>query len=157
MNPLRIASILVLILLLPTLALAWTGKAVHITDGDTIKVLRGKEQVKIRLYGIDCPERRQPFGRRASQFTAELVGNEMVEVRPIELDRYGRTVAQIILMDGRNLSEELVRAGLAWVYTRYCDQPVCERWLELEAKAREEKRGLWVDPTAAPPWAWRRR
>lgn len=144
-----------LLFLLPALALAWQGKAVSIADGDTITVLRnGNEQVKIRVYGIDTPERSQAFGRRAKQFTASMVGNKVVEIEAIDQDRYGRTVGRVFV-GGRELSEELVRAGMAWVYTKYCAIPDCSMWVQAEAEARASGVGLWSDPSAAPPWEYR--
>jgi len=128
---------------------------VGIADGDTITVLRDKEQVRIRLYGIDCPERYQAFSRKAKQFTSEMVFGKVVEVEPVDIDRYGRTVALVTVFQ-RLVNEELVSAGFAWVYTRYCDRPICESWKALEYEARENKRGLWSDPHAIPPWEFRR-
>ena len=146
---------LILFLFLPSLASAFSGKVVGIADGDTITMLRDKEQVRIRLYGIDTPERRQAFGNKARQFTAKLVHGKVVEVEPVDVDRYGRTVG-IVQIEDVILNKELVKAGLAWVYTRYCDRPICERWRVLEQEAREAKRGLWVDPNPIPPWEFRR-
>ena len=74
---------------------------------------------KIRLWGIDCPESKQPFGTRAKQFTGDLAFGKTVAVRVRDVDRYHRTVAEVILPDGRNLNQELVRAGLAWWYQQY--------------------------------------
>jgi endonuclease YncB( thermonuclease family) len=135
---------------------AWTGKVVRISDGDTIKVLRGRKQVKIRLHGIDTPEKRQTFGNKAKKFTSKMVAGKTVDVHKTDTDRYGRTVA-IITVDGKNLNESLVASGFAWVYRKYCKQSYCEEWLQLEAKARENKLGLWRDPHAVAPWEWRHR
>ena len=82
-----ITTILTLLTLLVSLnAFAWQGKVIHIADGDTITVLRKKEQVKIRLYGIDTPEKRQAFGTKAKRFTSSMAGNEMVEVDALDKD-----------------------------------------------------------------------
>lgn len=98
--------------------LAWPGleyiaRALGVSGGDTIRVLRDEHEIKIRLHGIDCPESRQAFGTRAKQFTSELVFGKDVRIRVRDLDRYGRTVAEVLLDDGRSLNRELVRAGLA--------------------------------------------
>jgi endonuclease YncB( thermonuclease family) len=148
--------LLVLLITTPNLSWAWSGKVVGISDDDTIKVLRDKEQVKIRLYGIDTPEKGQAFGKKAKQFTSKMVYGEIVEVEPVDVDRYGRTVALVTVFK-RLVNEELVNAGFAWVYTRYCDRPICERWKVLEYEAREAKRGLWSDPNSIPPWEFRRK
>lgn len=146
---------LLLLLTVPNLSSAWSGKVVGVADGDTITVLRDKEQVRIRLYGIDRPERGQAFGKRAKQFTSDMVMGKTVRIEPIDVDRYGRTVALVFLF--RDLvNAELVYAGYAWVYTRYCKESFCGWWKQLEREAREAMRGLWRDPNPVPPWEFRR-
>lgn len=118
------------LLLLPALAYPWPGKVVNIADADTITVLtEDRQQVRIRLYGINAPEGGQAFGNRATQFgNAQLSSRPLVDVDVKAVDGYGRTVAVVILPDGTNLNEEIVRAGYAWVYTRYCkEMPLCIR------------------------------
>jgi micrococcal nuclease len=80
------------LLLIPTSSPAWQGKLVGVTDGDTIQVLHNGKAEKVRLYGIDCPEKRQDFGTRARQFISEMVFGKTVEVESIDTDRDGRTV-----------------------------------------------------------------
>lgn len=140
-------------LLMPSICLAWTGEVVGVADGDTITVLRDKTPVKIRLYGIDCPERRQAFGKKAKQLTSKMVFRKQVEIKPVDKDRYGRTVAWVYV-DGKNLCEELVRNGLAWHYKKYSsDQSLAG----LETRARKGRVGLWSDPHAIAPWEYRRK
>lgn len=133
----------------------WSGKVVGVTDGDTISVLREGQPAKIRLYGIDCPEKRQDHGTAARRFTADLVIEKIVMVREIGRDRYGRIVA-LVLVENMNINRELVAAGLAWVYTRYCQDPLRSEWNTLEQTARQERRGLWAAEAPTPPWSWRR-
>ena len=114
---------LILFLVLPCPAWAWSGKVIGVADGDTITVLRDKHPEKIRLYGIDCPDKRQPFGNRAKQLTSELVFGKLVEVEPVATDRYGRTVA-FVQVENVLLNEELIKEGLGWVYIRYCKLPL---------------------------------
>jgi len=143
-------------LLLPCPAWAWSGKVIGVADGDTITVLRDKQPQKIRLYGIDCPEKRQPFGKRAKQFTSELVFGKVAEVEPVTTDRYGRTVA-FVQVEKILVNEELIKAGFAWVYTKYCTLPVCnDTWDGLELEARSNKQGVWQDSNVIPPWEYRR-
>ena len=144
-----------LFLVLPCPAWAWSGKVVGVSDGDTITVLRDKQPQKIRLYGIDCPEKRQPFGKRAKQLTSELVFGKLVEVEPVATDRYGRTVAFVQVEDVL-VNEELIKEGLGWVYVRYCKLPLCAEWQGLQLAAQAEKRGLWEDSDYVPPWEFRR-
>lgn len=132
---------------------AFQGKVVGITDGDTITVLREGRPERIRLHGIDSPERGQPFAARARQFTAGLAAGQDVTVRVADRDRYGRTVADVILPDGRHLSQEIVRAGYAWWTPRYSRDPALAA---LEAAARKARVGLWADPHPQAPWEWKR-
>ena len=146
---------LIFFVVLPYPAWAWSGKVVGVSDGDTITVLRDKQLQKIRLYGIDCPEKRQPFGKKAKQFTSDMVFGKTVEVNRIDTDRYGRTVA-FVVVDDHLLNEELVMAGLAWVYDRYCYESICDNWKNFQLRARLDKRGLWGDAGEIPPWEFRR-
>jgi endonuclease YncB( thermonuclease family) len=132
----------------------FTGTVVGISDGDTISVLREGKAVKVRLYGIDAPEKAQAFGTRARQFTAALVFQKDVTIVVHAIDRYGRIVGDVLLPDGRNLSQELVKAGMAWWYKPYAAKDTT--LAQLEAEARAAKRGLWADAHPIPPWAWRK-
>ena len=129
----------------------WIGKVVGVSDGDTITVMHDGIAEKIRLYGIDCPEKRQAFGKRAKKFTSSMVFGRIVEAKPITTDRYGRTIAWIYF-DGACLNEELLKAGLAWHYKRYSSE---KHLAELETQARQKKAGLWSDPYSVPPWNFR--
>ena len=153
---LLLSLLLSLLLTFPCLSWAWSGKVVGVADGDTITVLRDKEQVRIRLYGIDTPEKGQAFGKKAKQFTSRMVFGKVVEVHQMDTDRYGRTVA-LVSVDKQLLNKELVKAGLAWVYDRYCSEPICESWRNFQLRAKIDKRGLWADSNPIPPWEFRRK
>ncbi len=129
-----------------------TGKVVAVKDGDTIVVLQGREQVTVRLAGIDCPESAQPFGAKAKQAASDFCFGQQVTINVTGKDRYSRSLAEVILPDGRNLNRELLRTGLAWWFREYSDD---KRLGDLEAEARENKRGLWADANPIAPWAWR--
>jgi endonuclease YncB( thermonuclease family) len=131
----------------------FTGKVVGVTDGDTIKVMRSGKAEKIRLAGIDCPERKQAYGTRAKQFTSDMAFGKVVTVKVETVDQYGRTVGEVILPDGRSLNHELVKAGFAWWYRQYSRDISLG---QLEEEARIAKRGLWADPNAIPPWEYRK-
>jgi micrococcal nuclease len=131
------------------------GKVVKVADGDTITVLEDRAQHRIRLYGIDAPERRQDFSDRAKQFVSGLVFGKQVRVVKLDIDRYCRIVG-IVDVGEVCLNEKRVKNGLAWVYRRYCVTPICAGWLELEAQARAGKMGLWSYPDPMPPWEYRR-
>ncbi len=146
--------LLCLVVLFTTLpdAFSFTGKVVSVLDGDTIEVLHDGKAERIRLNGIDCPEKRQPFGQKAKQFTSAMVFGKHVTVEPLRKDRHGRTVGDVIVSDGSTVSRELLKAGLAWWYRKYST----DRSLEaLELEAREAKRGIWSDPHPIPPWEMR--
>ena len=132
----------------------FSGKVVAVKDGDTLEVMKEGFAVRVRLYGIDCPEKGQAFGRRAKHFTSDLAFRKMIEVKERGTDRYGRTIGEVILNDGRSLNRELVRAGLAWWYRRYARTDVTLEALEREA--REARIGLWSDANPVPPWEWRK-
>lgn len=139
----QILSILILsFLILPTTSHAFTGKVISVADGDTVTVLKSDlSKVKVRLYGIDCPEKAQDFGSKAKQFTASLVFGKQVDVEAINQDRYGRTVG-VISVDGVNVNEAILRAGYAWVYTRSCRKAFCSDWQKTQEQAQENRVGL---------------
>ena len=113
----------------------FSGKVVRVADGDTITVLQKRTQVHVRLDGIDCPEKGQAYGSRAKAFTSDLVFGQVVTVWPRNKDRYGRTVAEIVLADGRDVNHELVRAGFAWWFRKYAPHDAELARLEAEARA----------------------
>jgi len=128
------------------------AQVVRIKDGDTIVVLHDNKQIDIRLEGIDSPESGQAFSQKAKQATSQLVFGKTVTIQPTGTDKYGRTLANVLLPDGRSLNEELVRQGYAWWFRKYSkDQTLAK----LEADARQSRRGLWADPKPIPPWDWR--
>jgi len=131
----------------------FSNRAVEVTeviDGDSIVV--GSEQV--RLAHIDAPEWNQPFGRQAKEFVMGNCLGWKVRLKRMGKDQYGRTLAEVILPDGRNLNQELVREGLAWHYRRYSHDRFYQ---ELEHEARAKKKGLWADSYTIAPWEWRRK
>jgi micrococcal nuclease len=136
------------------LALAALPRVVGISDGDTLTVRDGEKTYKVRLHGIDCPEKGQPFGRAATEYTARLAQGRPVRVVERSRDRYGRVVADVWLEDGTWLNHALVREGLAWWFRRYAARD--KALAELEEKAREARRGLWAEAEPVPPWLWRK-
>ena len=116
-NCFKIFAVIIFLLTAPALAAAAIhgGKVVGVTDGDTITVLTpDKVQIKVRLYGIDCPEAKPAFGNRAKQATSDAVFGKQVTLVVMDTDRYGRSVA-IVRYDGLILQESLLKAGMAWV------------------------------------------
>lgn len=127
---------------------------VGIADGDTITVLTNQnEQVKIRLYGIDCPEKKQAFGTKARQFIADLVFNKTVSIQPIQRDRYGRLVAKVYV-DNRDVGLTMIEYGYAWWYQQYAKKAT--DYKQAQAKARRQQLGLWADANPVAPWMFRK-
>jgi len=146
-------NLLCLILFFAVSAFGFTAKVVAIADGDTVTVLTAdKQQIKIRLAGIDAPESSQAFGNRAKQALVEKVGGKTIEVVEQSKDRYGRTVADLYL-EGRWINLELVAEGWAWHYRQYSRD---QRLADAEAAARQAGLGLWADKDPVPPWGFRR-
>ena len=136
-------------------AFAFTGEVVGILDGDTIEVLHNGKAQRVRLHGIDCPEKGQPFGNNAKQAASSLIFAQEVTLQIHGKDKYRRILADVLLADETNVNQELVKAGWCWWYRKYAaDDTTLER---LEADAREAKEGLWADPSPVPPWEWRNR
>lgn len=153
----RWVSVLVVVMLLGIcgIARAWEAVVTQIQDGDSFRVRQGRATTTIRLYGIDCPEYQQPGGQQAKSLTAALVKGRRVDIQPMDIDRYDRVVA-VVRFDGQVVNAELVRAGWAWVYPRYCTtQPECRQWEVLERDARRSRRGIWRDPAPEAPWQWK--
>lgn len=127
---------------------------VGVSDGDTLTVRCGEqEQDKVRLAHVDAPEKKQSFGQAAKKFASDLVFGKDVLIVGGTRDRYGRTVARVVLPDGRDLGQELVKAGMAWWYERYSKDA---RYGALESEARKARRGLWSEPAPVRPWEFRR-
>lgn len=135
------------------------GRVVGVADGDTLTLLdEGRNQYKIRLAGIDAPEKKQPFGRRSKEKLSDLAFNRNVRVIWEKKDRYGRIVGKII-SETRDVNLEMVSAGLAWHYKAYeGEQTLTDRRLyeNAEQNARLMKKGLWHDAYPTPPWDFRK-
>ena len=136
-----------------------TGRVVKIADGDTVTVLdEFNRQHRIRLVGIDAPERKQPFSTVSRQHLADLVFGRTVAVEWSRRDRYQRILGKI-WVDEQDVNLAQIRAGLAWHYKRYGKtQQFADRKLYAEAEelARLEGAGLWNDPAPVAPWDFRR-
>ncbi len=133
------------------------AKVERIIDGDTIQVHYKSESVRVRLWGIDTPEYRQPYSKAAKKYTARMVTDGTVYLEIKDWDDYGRMVATVTMADNRCLNEEILKAGLAWVHIYYCKEAICNKWYGYEKQARERGDGLWRDKDPVPPWVWKRK
>ena len=137
------------------------GRVVRVADGDTITVLAsgGTRSVasaapvphKIRLQGIDAPEKKQAFGNASRKFLSGLVANREVRVTYAKRDRYGRILGTVFV-DGRDINLEMLKAGMAWHYKKYDTNPT---YAKAESEARTARRGLWQDKNPTPPETFR--
>jgi len=128
------------------------GRVVGISDGDTFTLLTEEHaQVKVRLHGIDAPEKGQEFGQAAKKALSGLIYGHTVVVTGKGKDRYGRTIG-MVFVDDRNINEEMLRLGMAWHYLKYDKDP---RWDAFERIAREARTGLWSQADPMAPWEWR--
>lgn len=150
---------LIVLLLIPSTLLAWTGKVVTVSDGNTAKIVQSDTGtlVKVRFAGIDSPEKKQAYGQEARKYINGLIAGEMVRVEPVGQDRYGRTVGYIWL-NGKEINLKIVAAGYAWMYRQYSPKPKSRaaKYHNAEASAKVRKAGLWQDPNPIPPWEWRK-
>lgn len=130
-------------------------RVVAITDGDTIKVLNPqKEEIKVRLLGIDAPEKGTPYGAKAKETLSSLVFNKTVSLAGTKKDRYGRTLATVYLPDGTSVNLKMVELGMAWAYTQYSKDPAI---LAAQKTAQSKRMGLWNENAPTPPWETRKK
>lgn len=145
----------VLLLTLSGVAAADSCLIVGVSDGDTLKARCGTsgsyEQVTIRINEIDAPEKRQPYGQASKQSLSTLCYLSWADIRAVTQDRYRRTVASVQCR-GRDVAMHQVTSGMAWVYTKYVNDPDL---VVAETAARGQHRGLWADLKPVAPWEWR--
>jgi endonuclease YncB( thermonuclease family) len=134
----------------------YTAKVVSIKDGDTVVVLDSlNNQTTLRLAEVDCPEKNQPFGTKAKQFTSEQIYLKTIKYIVTDTDRYGRSIAMIYYdTDNKYLSAEILKAGLGWHYKRYSTS---KELASFEDNAKKNKIGLWVENNPIAPWEWRKK
>ena len=132
----------------------FSGQVVAVLDGDMIEVLHDNRRQRIRLNVIDCPETGQAYSTNAKQATSEFVFGKEVTLHTHGMDKYGRTIADVLLPDGSSVNQRLVKEGWCWWYQKHAPKDHALKQSEQEAKAA--KRGLWNDPDPLPPWVYRR-
>lgn len=136
------------------------GKVIKVADGDTVNVLTSDNEThKIRLSGIDAPEKKQAFGNRSKQALAELIDGKIVNVEYNKLDKYQRAVGKITF-NGQDVNLRQIKLGLAWHYKKYeREQDVEDRSIYADAEylAQRDKVGLWYDANPIAPWDYRKK
>ena len=146
-------TILLLSLSLSIQSKTLKGRIIKISDGDTVTLLDSTNtQHKIRLDGIDCPERKQPFGTKATNFVKKLTTGKTIVVEWEKKDRYGRILGYVYA-DGVNVNKELLKNGLAWHYKHYNED---QELAKLEQQAKDKKLNIWSDKNPIEPYRWRK-
>lgn len=148
-----IGLVLVSAIVAPALAQAdFVARVLIVHEGDRLTIYHQGRRDMVYLRGVDCPELKQPYGKQAKRVTAAYIGNREVVVRDLKRDRQGRMTVDILLPDGRQITHELVKEGLAWVQPgRSGDQAMND----MEELARAAGTGLWSEPNPIPPWKWK--
>ena len=130
------------------------GKVVSVADGDTVTILTDNdEQVRIRLYGIDAPEKGQDFANKSRQFLNDLCYGKIIKVDKKDVDQYNRILG-IIYIGDLNINQEMIRNGLAWYYNHYVKDSTLEA---LEQNARRQKLNIWSMKNPIPPYEYRKK
>lgn len=128
------------------------ARVLTVHEGDRLTIhLQGRKDM-VYLKDIDCPELKQPYGKQAKHATAAYIANREVVVRDLKRDQQGRMTADILLEDGRSISHELIKEGLAWVQPGKSSDHTLK---DMEELARASKNGLWSEPNPVPPWKWK--
>jgi micrococcal nuclease len=140
---------------LPESGHVFTGKVVHIVDGDTFDILTPfNQQVRVRLEGIDAPERGMDFYKVSKLRLGELCSDEEVRLEVNGKDRYKRVIGRPFLDDGTDICLIMVEEGMAWHFLKYSDEKALH---EAEQRAREQRAGIWSLPDPTPPWEHRKK
>lgn len=127
----------------------WYGQVESVDDGDSLRVKRQSKVQSVNLFGIDAPELQQNFGSQSHKLLSQFSQGKNVSILSIK-----STTKSVVKLTGQDesLNEKMLRFGMAWYDTNHCKQDFCKKWKKLEAKARENKMGLWADPYPLAPW-----
>ena len=166
---LPLLPVVLLLIASATQATTLMGRVVGVADGDSVTVLDAtKQQHKIRLLGIDAPEKAQPFGQRSKENLSRLVFGKDVRIEWSKRDRYGRIVGQVWTQPiscptcamTLDVGHAQITVGLAWWYRKYAGEQSPEdrgAYEFSEQEARAKRVGIWTQPDPVPPWEWRQR
>lgn len=131
------------------------GKVIGISDGDTYHLLtKENKTLKIRMEGIDAPEREMPFYKVSKDYLSHLIYKKEVKVLQTGTDVYDRILGFTYLTDETDVNLEMLKAGLAWHFKRYNSDKV---YADAEKNAQAMKMGLWTDSNPVAPWEYRRK
>lgn len=149
-----VISIILLLISVSVYAKDYHAVLIRVIDGDTIVIanIETREKIRVRLYGIDCPEMNQPYGVEAKEILIKHIEDSPLEVKELSTGKYGRKICKI-KVKGIYLSEILLLNGLAWVYEKYYKG---NEYQVYQKYAKNNKRGIWSQNNPIPPWKWRR-
>lgn len=148
-------AVILLVVLFPLICSAqrFTARVVSISDGDTFTVVnKDNLQLKVRIFGIDAPEKKQAYGNKSKEFLSSIIFGKTITLDVQSKDRYGRFLAYVYSPEGKDVSLLMIHEGMAWHFTKYDSNEVYEAAQNLAKKA---KRGLWADPSPIAPWDFR--
>lgn len=128
-------------------------RVTKISDGDTVRAIVSGEEKRIRLWGIDAPEKNQSFGKKSKKNLGNLLENSDIQLKIIGIDRYKRTLG-ILYSKDKNINLQMVKDGYAWAYRKYNKE---SEYLEAQNTAKEKKLGLWEELEPTPPWEFRKK
>ncbi len=133
---------------------SFSGKVVTIADGDTIRIFNQNEnkQYKIRLFGIDAPEKKQDYGKKSKDALSDLIFGKNVQITVKGIDQYKRVLG-VVLLGNSEINLEMVKNGHAWVYRKYHKS---KNYIDAENLAKSNKIGLWRQENPTPPWDYRK-
>lgn len=132
-------------------------EVVNVYDGDSLDVLGSNgKKIKLRLYGIDAPEKGQNFSQSAKVFLEDTVKDKLYSLDVRYKDKYGRYVAVLFDENGIALQEDLIRNGFAWVYPQFCEDIIlCVGWQHVQEEAVNSRQGLWQEKNPLSPWDYK--
>ena len=142
---------------IPCPCFGWQGEVVNVVEGDLLVVADSGQQQHVRLYGIDCPAKGQPFWDKARALVNHLANRKVVEVTPLYKGAEGYVNA-LVRVEGVKtlLNEQIVAHGMAWVRPNECSAKLCAQWKDIEKQAQMNSIGLWAEPNPIPPWEWKK-
>ncbi len=139
------------------IAAAPENTVIRILDGDTVEIMgKGRKSYKVRLSGLDAPEKKQPYGKKSQQALAKLAFKKIVCVKGVKRDCYGRTIARLYV-GNQDINAAMIEQGAAWVYRPYARGSTFTSFYKAETMAKNNKIGLWALNKPIPPWEWRRK
>ena len=128
------------------------GQVIDVLDGNTVKLRSDWHIYKIRLAGIDAPEKQQAYGVQSKIYLEHLIADKDVSIKVLSCDQYGRYVGKIYL-NGKDINGEMIRSGYAWHYNHFDSNPVYAGFM---LDAQRSNRGLWQEVHPTPPWIFRK-